>query len=432
MSTPYIRKIKSYNIADSGDVIYTDESIRECALRTANKYGITVEEVYTQVLLVYDENRIKAQLPKEVRDIIYGLVEKDDATYKALLEVNKSAHKKYRPKKSEHFNQLWTLINAYPNKWWNWDNIFLNANTGIKQVEKIIEWNKNPHHPYGKKIKIEWRLIACNPGITDFKFVEKHLSLKQWNNICANSKFIFNVIEKHPKFKWDWYELSRNRHIPIEFVKKHVDKDWGWNFVSACRNITIKDIEANPAIPWSNIGISGNPNLTIKYLDEHIDEEDWRWGSISENPGIKMSDIEERLADPRYKWVLRTISANPNLTIKFLLYHLNDTSNTYDSQWYWSEISRNPGIKIKDIGDNPKLPWIMKDVFMNPNFTTKHGKRYLDKHKDEHNAEFFRSFSSNINLTAEFVQEHASKFWDWDAIADNFFEKAKYYEGPRK
>jgi hypothetical protein len=41
----------------------------------------------------------------------------------------------------------------------------------------------------------------------------------------------------------------------------------------------------------------------------------WIWSSISKNPGIKLKDIEENI---QYPWNWNYVSYNPNLTIKFV------------------------------------------------------------------------------------------------------------------
>lgn len=432
MATPYVRKIKEYNISERGEHRYTDEQIRRCAQFTATKLGIDIMDVYKQMLLMYDEGKTQLQIeiPIEVRDIILGLIEKDDATYKALLQINKGFHVTYYPRSHHHYNQLWTLINKYPYKKWDWPGVFYNPNTTVAQIKKLMARNKIVKQ--NQTVKINWHWVACNTGIDDFGFISKHITRKGWYKLCSCSRYIFKVIEKYPNDKWDWLMLSNNPYLTMEFINKFPNKRWDWEYISRNKAITMQMMVDNPDKPWNDYRFIGhNPNLTIEMVDAHIDSIDrYAWPYISANPGIKMEDIEERLKDDRYRWTKKDISRNPNLTIDFVVRHPENIGGRVgrDSfgDWHWVSISQNPGITMKDTIEYPMLPWQLPYIFKNPNFTIDYAHKYPHK-----NDLFFRAFSTNPNLTEDFVEKHIDKDWDWYSISNNKFEKDKYYMNDR-
>jgi len=54
------------------------------------------------------------------------------------------------------------------------------------------------------------------------------------------------------------------------------------------------------------------------------------------------------------------------------------------------------------------------------------------KYTEYKTSNFFRIYSRNPNLTAEFVEKYIDENWNWSFISSNKFEKDKYYKGHRK
>jgi hypothetical protein len=54
-----------------------------------------------------------------------------------------------------------------------------------------------------------------------------------------------------------------------------------------------------------------------------------------------------------------------------------------DENWSWYHVSKNEGITMKDIQENPDLPWA-ETVAENPNMTPE----YVDAHHDDPNFSF--------------------------------------------
>src|SRR5258708_39529406 len=100
----------------------------------------------------------------------------DGKTYKSILYSSKLFYdimlNHYPTKRYTVYNQLWSLINLYPDKNWNWCGISCNSNTTI------------------------------------------------------------NIIKKNFDKPWDWCYMSTNPNIPLSFVKENPDKPWDWYGVS--------------------------------------------------------------------------------------------------------------------------------------------------------------------------------------------------------
>ena len=50
-----------------------------------------------------------------------------------------------------NINNLWVLIDLFPNKPWAWDSIALNPNTTLESIRSEIQW--------------DWNLLSMNPNI---------------------------------------------------------------------------------------------------------------------------------------------------------------------------------------------------------------------------------------------------------------------------
>lgn len=199
---------------------------------------------------------------------------------------------------------------------------------------------------------------------------------------------------------WLYEFLSENSNITPEYIDAHIIENEG---------------EGSEEDDWDWNALSANKHLTIEFISKHIDKS-WHWGILSGNPAITLSDIENTIHDARYRWHHKSLSSNPNITIEFVKKYPNGVNR---KGWYWMVLSKNKGISITDIDANLDLPWVWKNVYINPNFTVEHAEKY--KEKDEKH--FYAMFSSNPNLTEEFVSKHINESWNWGAISRNRFGK---------
>src|SRR5207253_1887784 len=91
---------------------------------------------------------------------------------------------------------------------------------------------------------------------------------------------------------------------------------------------------------WNWDYIFRNPNLNIDFVLNHK-EEKFCWTDISMNPGIKMKDIENNLNLP---WEWNFIFYNPNITLEFLFKY----KNKFDNDKFWKIICQNEFKKEKE------------------------------------------------------------------------------------
>jgi hypothetical protein len=146
---------------------------------------------------------------------------------------------------------------------------------------------------------------------------------------------------------------------------------------------------------------------------------------ISQNPSLRLEDIPKH----DIKWWRKLLSKNPNITIKFIVDHPDNSNHVYISgHWRWSDISANPGIKIKDIYDYPDLPWDWYYVSMNPNLTFEDILKLKDGFKTSKGILTFGYISTllywtwislRIPLTIQQLKNSRDLPWDYSYLSRN-------------
>ena len=174
---------------------------------------------------------------------------------------------------------------------------------------------------------------------------------------------------------WNWSFLSYNKNITLEFIFQNPAKDWNWHALSKNGSLDIRrDILANKTLPWKWYFVIENPSITIDIITDPVTIDVFtEYGyalvlkHVSLNPSITMDDI---IAHPELNIDISYVCKNPNLTIEFVKANRKLlTDKNYSHLSRWEEISSNPGIKLRDIIENPDLPWSYSHVLMNPNIT---------------------------------------------------------------
>ena len=79
-----------------------------------------------------------------------------------------------------------------------------------------------------------------------------------WEGISCNPNLTLEFIEAHSEKPWNWHGISRNPNITMEFIEAHPEKPWNWYGISRNPNLTMEYIEAHPEMPWNWFGISWN------------------------------------------------------------------------------------------------------------------------------------------------------------------------------
>lgn len=81
---------------------------------------------------------------------------------------------------------------------------------------------------------------------------------------CKN---ISNMVDKYPNAKWDWVEISFNKHVTVQFIKKY-QKKIKWEYLTSV--IDKKIIKANPKLPWNYKLFHVRMDISRAELLEHI------------------------------------------------------------------------------------------------------------------------------------------------------------------
>ena len=210
--------------------------------------------------------------------------------------------------------------------------------------------------------------LSLNTNLT-IEFVCKYKCERwNWTAISSNKAITMNDIRNYPNLPWVYASLSRNKNLTIEFILEHKNNDWNWCGISANDAITMDDVRQNRNLPWEYVSLSRNPNLTISFILKNFSTPDYfpitsfsqyvrtfyessdqlptcDWYAISQNKGITMDDIQLNPTFPnglKIPWIYDSISDSPNITLDFILKHL-------DEKWDWYAISKQ---LLKDSLDN--------------------------------------------------------------------------------
>ena len=82
-----------------------------------------------------------------------------------------------------------------------------------------------------------------------------------WNNVSYNPNITITYILAHPNLPWEWICVSQNRNISLSDILSHPELPWDWGYVSKNPNTTVKDILSHPELLWKWSNISRNEFL---------------------------------------------------------------------------------------------------------------------------------------------------------------------------
>ena len=314
---------------------------------------------------------------------------------------------------SRNSNLTMDVVLKYPRALWSIEDVCCNPGITVQDMLnhrdycwdcRIVSKNPNlnikiinefPRHDWN------WKSISCNPGITmqdiinhpkypwdwefisdnpnfELKIVAKYPDMKyDWYRISRHPGISLQDISIHPEYPWDWYNVSNNPNLNINFISHNLDKKWDWCCLSACPAITMEDVIKHPEYPRNfEFGIPKNPNFNIDMLHLYprlCEFRSYYWTTVSINPGIHMKDI---MNHPEYSWNWESVCQNPNLNLEIVTHQkfkhnfiLNEVrwDGIKCPEIWWKMISRNPGILITDIIQHPELPWWWEEILNNSN-----------------------------------------------------------------
>ena len=284
-------------------------------------------------------------------------------------------------------NQLYLLIEKYPDKPWNWEYIFMNPNTTEKEIDKYAchfdsAWY-NRTIAFNPNFTIEWVDKYADKMDKDLDFygannispacIEKYPDLNWgWHRLFMETIYLEEMIKKYPK-RLDWDAISQNDNFTVEMIEKYMDKPLNWEWLSFNPNITIEWIEKYPDKPWSWNGLSQAIYITIPIIEKYIDK--WKWNEMAWANRYITIQIIEKYIDI---WDWFELSLNYNFTVEMI--------EKYADKWDWSCIvSHYKNIMYTDIAPIHQmygivhqqirilLPNLLKNILINHGI----GKKYL-------------------------------------------------------
>ena len=100
-------------------------------------------------------------------------------------------------------------------------------------------------------------MIGFGNPIVTWDIIEAHPD-KSWNWYCVsqNPNITWEIVQANPDRPWKWGDMSKNPSITWEILQANPDKDW--RLISMNPNITWEIIDAHPEINWTWGLLSGN------------------------------------------------------------------------------------------------------------------------------------------------------------------------------
>lgn len=285
--------------------------------------------------------------------------------------------------------------------------------------------------------------LAVKHGIDDkeiFKKLSSHKNLYP-RDIARNSQFYWNHdnMLRNPNIDWNYFVdywrytdiaensrnikrmykntiltgclryLNKNKYISIHDINDMIDlnyKNLIWRELTGRKDVT-KEIIMKYNVPWDKNIIAtkeyleGNTNFyshrekinidfviddnrfNKKILDDILYFGTLDFRKISRK--IHVDVILKNIFDSKYKWDWKGIWENPSLEIRHIHLLYDRFFDVCNIPFYWSKISENPGIKVKEIINNPNfndgspIPWDWEFVSSNPTLTIDLAIRMRDK-----------------------------------------------------
>lgn len=272
-------------------------------------------------------------------------------------------------------NTLQQLLEAYPDKEWNFEMLSYNPNVSMKNIADHP--NKN------------W----------DFRILSHH------SNITVKD------VAKHPNLPWLWDHLTTSQFITLQDILDHSDLPsesldsnsariclpWEYDCVCANPNIEFEDIAKHPKLSWNAGCLMFRDNIKLQYILDHP-EIDWDWEELSQTLDVK---IEEVIAHPEIEWDWRSLTLNENITLKDIIDH---------PEWPWQKdvLSAKMNIPIEEVIAHPEILWNWACLSVNPAYN------------------FFDKLFS-VNLPSESTDSREANSarvgvpWNWDACGRGLY-----------
>ena len=289
----------------------------------------------------------------------------------------------------------------------NWKHICTNSAIGMDFLEKhldhIIKYMECKYYPVTGTIIIHdapdesrkcfFETISRNESLT-ITFLEKYLDDKwDWYELSQNKAIPLDYIDKTAhigKYKWVWSEVANHPLMTEEFVKKYKHKSLNFDFnFNTClelhKCLSDRYVEENlsnkikhghstlaqtrsitfllriPNIYYNDYQLALNENISLELIELIIQKnnfiENIFWENLSQNP-IITPDFVEKYIDKQWSW--KHLSTNPSITFEFIeKYHNKD--------WNWGLWGLSSQcIPLDFLVKFHFKPWYWQDLILNP------------------------------------------------------------------
>jgi hypothetical protein len=243
------------------------------------------------------------------------------------------------------------------------------------------------------------------------------------------------IIDEYPNKPWDWYNgVSANENITIEFVKKYKTKNWNWTLLSRHiyvdeviilkylfkwdydelsknKHVTLDLVIANKSLLWNRKSLMENLNMTIEFYKTHPKMFNYIFSDhLSKNSTFSLQDLEESWIKGDVYWIWKTVfRCNHNVTFDFYKQYLAGRGVSV------KHLSNNPNITLDIIEDNPTLDWDWKLLSSNPNITID----FIQQNIDKFGLFDWYEISRNKGITMKDISEYMSFPWKYEGISEN-------------
>lgn len=263
--------------------------------------------------------------------------------------------------------------------------------------------------------------LIVNPNITlEFVKNDKHLCeiIIEYSynpNITIDEYFEY-IFEKSPSFNSNLKKLLKPQDaikyheqlsslvvfeslewVTIEFVLANPQFCWDYNVLMLHPNFTWDIICANPQLPWKKELFVYNINFTHDIYVNNLD--------IFKGVNTHLDYISEH---PEKPWNWNAISSRDDLDLNFILANSDKIID-------WKMATTSSKITLKDIINNPHLPWRISHTHFRSDIT-------FEFAKDPKNFEYmnWHGLSSHKNISLDDIENNLDCPWDWEEICNRY------------
>lgn len=238
---------------------------------------------------------------------------------------------------------------------------------------------------------------------------------------------LLDLVLTRPTESWDWVALSDNPRISWEEMLAHPELPW----TTLSAKAPVEYMLAHPELQVDWALLSANPTLLERHLLLPLP---WDWASASKGANISWAFVQ---AHPEFPWSMDGLSQNPNVTMEVVLQN-PDRGWTVppftEGRWNWVYLTPRLCQDIRNVQQNPTLPWHWQTVSRDALFTTEalHDlhtlldipfltlNKYLTLEAIESLPDIpwcTERLSQRSDMTLDFVLRHPDRAWDIESLS---------------